>query len=722
MIAFDALTRRPRPKPVLRAEELRERCVDGQDLTATDRRIVGRLDLSGVHIRHALRFVNCDFEDRIDLSDARAGELIEWHGGRIAGIVADRFQSRASVTVSDVDVRGTISLRWAHLQGDLRLTNSSLQVPEGVALQASDLRLEGSLFLDGDGRSGRPDAGVRARGEVRLASAYVGGSIDCRRGTFVNPSACTINGYEMTVEADLLCCDGFRANGEVYLERATVNRFRADGGTFRSGANGYALRCDALRARSGVFLDRGFAAFGKVRLVGADITGQLSCTHGRFSNPGDEALEAWRLHAEEVYLDHAFRAEGAVRLDGAHLTRQLNCTNGMFFNEKGYALDADGMQCDGSVFLDRGFNAKGEVRLVGARINTELNCTAGRFDNPGGRALNADGLDTPGSVFLNSESEHEFHALGEVRLARATVGRQLMLSGATLVNGQTRTLDLTGLVGHGDVLLDHGFHSSGPVQIRGARIDRDLTFSGARLDGGVDAQGVRIGGTLTWEVSERSRGEVNLSFATVETLQDTLINWPEKQLALAGFSCRAPAETGLDVEQWITWLGRTKAHYSDAYHQLGQAYQRNGNEAAAKQIAIARQRDLRKPGRGDLGRPARVWNWLLDVTTRFGYELHRPLILLLVMAVIGSFVFLFAARAGLMVAEDPQRPWFQPFVYSVQLLVPGVDLRLTSRWLPDTDLAWGKAVMVYIWLAVVIGWLASGALIAGIGRFFRQGS
>jgi hypothetical protein len=112
---------------------------------------------------------------------------------------------------------------------------------------------------------------------------------------------------------------------------------------------------------------------------------------------------------------------------------------------------------------------------------------------------------------------------------------------------------------------------------------------------------------------------------------------------------------------------------------------------------------------------------LLDFTTRYGYELHRPLFLLLAMAVIGSFVFLFASRAGLVVAEDPQRPWFQPFVHSVQLLIPGVDLRLASRWLPDPDLAWGKAVKVYIWVAVIIGWLPSGALIAGIGRFFRQG-
>lgn len=717
ILITEELDRAPIP-----AEEVRELCLADEEHTVTRRRIVGRLDLRGAHLPRAVRFVDCEFDDRIDLRDARVDETLELIRGRVRTILADRLESKGHVELADV-VCGTVSLRQAHVMGDLRLTNSSLRNPGGTALDGRDLRVDGSVFLDGDGLSSRPEAAVRAEGQVRLTSADITGSLDCRRSTFQNPSGVSIDGFEMSVGSELLLEEGFVANGEVYLERAAVDRLRASGGVFRKGGGRWALHADSLCARTGVFLDRGFSATGEVRLVGADITGELCCTGGSFANRGAVAFDATRLRAEDVYLNEGFSAEGAVLLVGGHLTRQLNCTAGTFADAGGFALDLDGLQCDGEVFLDRGFDARGEVRLMGAQLRNELNCTGAHFDNPAGLALNADGLSTPGNVFLDGEAAHPFSARGEVRLARATVGRQLTMSGAALSNPGDRTVDLSGLVSHGDVLLD-GCRCTGDVRMRGAAIDRDLTFTGAHLGGSLDAVGVTVGGTFTWKLADIPSGRVDLSFATLGTFEDTLVAWPEGDVVLAGFSCRAPAEYDLTPEQWIAWLGRTKKHYSDAYERLAGAYRSGGDEAAAKHISIARQRDLRRKGRGGLGKASRLWNWLLDKSTSYGYNLHRPLVLLLVMAVVGSVIFGIANAFDTMEwvgsGTSNHLPPFQPVVYSVQTLIPGMELAQISRWLPKTDTGWGMAVMVYWWIAVVVGWAASGAIIAGIGRFFRQ--
>jgi hypothetical protein len=714
----------------LSAGEVRELCFAGEDPTITRRRIVGRLDLAGAHLRNSVRFVDCEFDDCIDLRDARAEETIEWVGGHLVSLMADRLESRQHVTLTDAS-SGAVSFRQAHIGGDLRLTNSSLRMPQGTALEAADLRVDGSLFLDGDGRSSRTEAGIRAEGEVCLASADINGSVDCRHSTFDHASGKSINGFEMSVGVELVFEEGFVANGEVCLERATVDRLRAGGGTFRKGSGRWALHADSLSVKTGIYLDHGFSASGEVRLTEADVTGQLSCTGGTFDNRGGVAFDATRLRAEDVYLDRGFRADGEVSLRGAHITRQLTCTAGQFANEDGFALDGDGLQCDGEVFLDRGFSAKGEVRLLGAQITNELNCTGGRFTNLAGQALNADGLTTPGNVYLNSESaERAFRAQGELRLARATVGRQLKLSGAVLSNAGEQPLDLSGLIGRGDVLLD-GCHCTGPVRMRGATIDRDLTFKDARLKDGLDAAGVTVGGTFTWRLADTPQGDVDLSFATVGTFDDTLTNWPAGGVILAGFRCRTPAENQITARQWIAWLGSTRRHYADAYEQLAHAYRLGGDETAATELSIARQRDLRRKHRGHLSRPAWLWNWLLDKSTSYGYHLHRPLGLILIMAGIGTVVFVLANRSGLMEwvggastvdGRSIQLPSFQPFIYSVQTLIPGLDLQETSRWLPRTDEPWGMAVMVYLWIAVTVGWLASGALIAGVGRFFRQQS
>jgi hypothetical protein len=176
-----------------------------------------------------------------------------------------------------------------------------------------------------------------------------------------------------------------------------------------------------------VYLDRGFHATATVRLVGANIIGELCCTQGSFRDPTGRALEAERIVAEDVYLDGGVTARGEVRFNDSQVGRQFNATQGEFQNDRsgGYALDCDGLRCGGDVFLNDGFRAEGTVSLTGAEIKSELNCSAGSFITPGGYALFADGMTTPGTVYL----DQGFRAMGEVRFARATIGRQLVCTG-----------------------------------------------------------------------------------------------------------------------------------------------------------------------------------------------------------------------------------------------------------------------------------------------------
>jgi hypothetical protein len=179
-------------------------------------------------------------------------------------------------------------------------------------------------------------------------------------------------------------------------------------------------------------------------------------------------------------------------------------------------------------------------------------------------------------------------------------------------------------------------------------------------------------------------------------------------------------------------LDKIEKYSPDPYRQLANVYRMKGREADATKVAIARQKRLRKEG--GLSKRSKLWNWFLQVTTGYGYELHRPLVLLAVFAVIGAVIFAWARSAGLMYAtSSATNPpsikatsctsgylCFQPIVYSLQLLVPVVDLQETSRWLPDTSTILGRLVMLYTWIAIVIGWAASAALAAGFGRLLRQ--
>jgi hypothetical protein len=623
-------------------------------------------------------------------------------------------------------------LHWANVGGDLRFTSSHLVQRGGQAFNGADLRVGGTLFLDGED--------FHAEGEVSLRSAHIVGDVNARHGRFDNPAGRSIDAAHIVADGEVLCEQGFRSNGEVCLQWAQVQRLRATAGTFMS-ATAYALHADALRALAGVYLDRKFRATAAVRLVGANITGELCCTGGTFDNPSGRALDAERIVADDVYLDDGLTARGEVRFNDAQVSRQFNATKGEFRNDRSdeYALDCDGLRCGGDVFLNEGFRAEGTVSLIGAEIKSELNCTAGSFITPGGRALFADGMTTPGMVYL----DHGFQAIGEVRFARATVGRQLICTDGTFDNPHGIALDLTGVVCPGDVLLnstsseDRVFRATGEILIRGAQITRDLDVTNARLHGGegLDARGMQVGGCLTWTLDPPPEGHIKLSRAQISRLNDTAGSWPEGRYTLTGMTYQTVGDLRGDVltlEQRKTWLRQTDVYSSDAYNQLAQVYRQAGQEPYAQEILIAGQRDLRDKRRGHLPRQSRAWNKFIDLFVGYGYKLHRPFVLLLIAGLAGGVIFLLAQHANLivstggshtsaMLAHPAAYPPFYPFPYSFQLLIPGLDLRETANWLPAAGKSgWGLALMIFTWLMIVFGWVLATAVVAGVTRLFRQ--
>jgi len=84
--------------------------------------------------------------------------------------------------------------------------------------------------------------GVKAKGEVRLPGADIGGQLGCEKAEFTNET-------------------------------------------------GYAFNADRMSVKGGVFL-RGVKAKGAVRLLGANIGGQLGCEGAEFTNETGDAFSA----------------------------------------------------------------------------------------------------------------------------------------------------------------------------------------------------------------------------------------------------------------------------------------------------------------------------------------------------------------------------------------------------------------------------------------------
>jgi hypothetical protein len=712
-------------KQQITAACVRERCLKPesgvQEVKFEEKEVTDRLDLEEAELDRPIRFTECNFTDQIILTGAHAAKGIRLERCKILSLNADRLDVDGDLVLENVHSDGDISLCearvtlcGARVTGHLRCSGSEFShpQPEGKAFNGKGMMVGGSALFDNR---------FSSVGAFILTSARIGGAIDMSGGSFSNTVGPALVAEGVRVKGDMFLGANFK--GPVILKEAHVSgTIKCSGGHFVARGQ---TAIDAERIEADVvLLSQGFTATGEVCLNNSKVTGSLLCNDGTFCNRGKIALNGDGLDCPDVRLRDGFKARGAVSLLGAVISRELNCSNGTFDNAEGYALRADGLICGGKVYLNETFHATGEVVLRNARITTELNCSNGTFKNGEGSALSAGGLTCEGNVYLNDG----FQAERRVELVNATVGRELNCN-----HGKFGILDA-----------------------------RDLTAAVLNCDGGtvgiLDARGVRVGAKFDWRPSQNPEG-VDISFADVELMLDGPKSWPIKKTEskkskltiLTEFICRKAGKdvsenykTKLDgftfrnvdkdisVRKRIDWLHSAK-YAPDVYEQLSRIYRKKGLDSEARKIAIAGQRDRRK--RGGMPWASRLWNYFLDKTVRYGYEMYRPFLLVLIVGLVGTVLFYLAQAHGLMEAVSPPQgktinankctseyPCFFPLTYSFELFLPVVNLRQVAFWLPSGTTGWSQALLVWVWLAILAGWVFTVAIAAGIGRMFNRQS
>jgi hypothetical protein len=350
----------------------------------------------------------------VDLLSGRTAVRLHPRGLRLRGALltgeAD-WQSRlllVPLTLVACDIAGPLVLDHAAAVS-LELVDCTLPALEARQLHLRhDLTVTSTQVLEG----------------IRLVDAKVEGSLKLAHCTFGIPDTpdeqgrCLLDASGIDVEGRLSLTDS-TVHGSVQLEVCNVGRGVSLAGTsLRHPIT--ALNADGARITGSASLGEGFTATGEVRLLGAHIGGQLTCSGGEFQNPDGDALSADRAQVTgSVLLGDGFRATGKVRLLGASIGGPLICNGGTFDNPHGEALSADRAKITGSVMLGENFHATGAVRLLGATIGGQLACNGGTFNNPDGQALDAEGVVVAGElIWMKLASPPE----GVLDLTHARVG------------------------------------------------------------------------------------------------------------------------------------------------------------------------------------------------------------------------------------------------------------------------------------------------------------
>lgn len=459
---------------------------------------------------------------------------------------------------------------------------------------------------------------------------------------------------------------------------------------------------------------------GVLDLEGARITAPIRLEHSLFEEtpnfsdaevsslrlPGCQTpgLRASGLHARgDLELNEGFVCVGELDLKEARISRVLRLTDALLHQPDGNAVNASRIVVEGAL-LAMGLVAIGQVRMVSARVDGLFSLSTAHLYNPGTVTLQAQRIKVGESLYFL----RGFRSDGRVVLQNSSVAGAIDGEGATFTAAQGETC----------------------LNIMRVRVGRNAAFTKAQFHGDVTADGAVLSGVLhltetrfdseaRLELDHLTANRARLWFATppgtmalnqarIEIVEDDPTTWPH-ELRLDGFSYKeiySPVE--ITARQRIDWLARDRGGYRPGpYQQLIAAYRTAGEEQHAKRIALENERRRRAA----LAWPGRIAGYFLDATVGYGYRTWLAGLWLLLFLTTGTTVYtIWPAQA----VEPGKGPPFQPFVYTLNLLLPIVDLGQKNAWRAAGAGQW------LAWTLTLLGWGLTTAVVAGLTRLLNR--
>lgn len=402
---------------------------------------------------------------------------------------------------------------------------------------------------------------------------------------------------------------------------------------------------------------RGCRCSGQVVLTGSHITGALRAEESHLDHPGGVALLANRLVIDDDLLAPRATVNGEFRLAGARVGGIVLLDGAVIRAGTGRrALNAYHLSVGARLLARRGFMTVGEVGLSGMAVGTNLDFRGADLKNPGGDAIIAHGIQIGGFLSFEDGASAE----GTIRMSRARIGGEIYLSSGRFINPGDDT-----------------------IRCRNAEARELVLGPGLITDGTID-----------------------LRYSHFAVIRDDPSSWP-RQLRLSGLRYDA-LDPQLPAAKRVEWLRRDADGYlPQNYETLAEMYRRHGDDAGARTVLLARERECRR----QLPWYGRAWSLLQEITVGYGYRPLRAGAWLAAFLAAGTLVFGLHHPPPLRGAPHPT---FNPLIYTLDLLVPLVNFGMRDTYDPQGPQQW----LAYLFIAA--GWIFATTIAAGIARVLRR--
>ncbi|TWP54191.1 hypothetical protein FKR81_01110 [Lentzea tibetensis] len=253
-------------------------------LSASRLHIMANLILVGVQIK-------CDQqESAVQLLSARIDGQINFTGALITSsqgpaVAADALHTNNMLFFRDTKItsdneEGAVSLRAAHIGGQVAFQRASITNNRGPAINADSIRMEGNLLL-----SDTKIVGNGVKGAIRLVGSHIGGQVDLDGANLTNDDGPAVDADSMHTDSHLFARDikitSKSHNGSFLLAGARIEGVASLTNANIVDSRGPAIQAQAARFNDILFVDSatvsGGGEGGVVDLSGTRIEGPLAC-------------------------------------------------------------------------------------------------------------------------------------------------------------------------------------------------------------------------------------------------------------------------------------------------------------------------------------------------------------------------------------------------------------------------------------------------------------
>lgn len=607
-----------------------------------------------------------------------------------SALLVSGLASTGVVNLDGILAEGIVDCDRASLVAGLWLRRASLNNADGYALSGNGLKSTASIFMHG----------INAVGTVGFIGALIDGQIIIKGGSLASQNSDALTVFEASI------------SGGIWLTRLDQNDPSSD--CFRSYGriNLSDSKMKSLYTEDSQMLAEEGSA---LNLAGAEISGEVVLS-GEFV--GDRATDFSLAQIKNsLMFTSKFTSYGLVRMETAAI--------------------------GGSVIVERGANFYSDRKLrIGTCPSFATTCPIEPLETS---LHGASGLESIkwSRVNVRGRVEFGFHnqaipteamttIQGDVWLDNITVGEDLGFDNVLFDDCDLLVLNGAKIAKRLRFGLDNATHPQ-RVYLRGVEVDElvdGAKFWGIGPDESHQLSGLRIR-SGTRNVQLISPPEIDIVNFTYSRFAATTSESDEQNHGGVG---------SMSAKQRLLWIGiqtrrdQKTSYVPQPYQQLAEVYQSMGRDGERRDVLVAQLDDLRKFG--ELSKTSKVWNWFMSTFAAHGYRPLRSFGLTMAIFLLSVVCVWIPKHNDAFVAsvapvthwkvqgnsmdftEFPKSshctseyPCLNEWLYTLDAVIPVVDLQQTPYWSFDKSLTVGWFFQILFALLTVFGWISTSIFV-----------